>query len=305
MPERTHRAQRPHHRALGSARTVVRKPAARLGFALALTTPVLAAGVSATSTGDTAEQVLESAASSTTDGAEVLLDLSEVSDRVDRVSRSSVRTVRPVTLEPKPVDQRWTTTSLNIWTGSEKDAEKVGLIEPLTKVAVTGQRDRGRVEVLLGEKRVDRWVTAGYLAESKPQPPERTMQSNGSQSGAVPSLGGSCTNGTSLPAGVSSSVVAIHQSVCANWPQITTYGTLRADSPDHSTGRAIDIMVSGAEAWAIAEFLRANYNSFDINYVIHARRIWSVDRAGEGWRAMEDRGSPTANHEDHVHVSVY
>lgn len=305
MPERSHRAQRPHHRALGTARTVVRKPVARLGLALALTTPVLVAGVSASSTEDTAGQVLESATSSTTDGAEALLDLSEVRDRADRVSRSSVRTVRPVTLDPRPVDQRWTTTSLNIWTGPEKDAEKLGLIEPLTKVAVTGQRDGGRVEVLLGEKRVDRWVTAGYLADSKPQPQERSSGSNDSQSGAATSLGGTCSNGTSVPAGVSSGVAAIHQAVCANWPQITTYGTLRADSTDHSTGRAADIMVSGADAWEVAEFLRANANSFGINYVIHSRSIWSVERAGEGWRGMEDRGSPTANHEDHVHVSVY
>jgi hypothetical protein len=27
-------------------------------------------------------------------------------------------------------------------------------------------------------------------------------------------------------------------------------------------------------------------------------------RASEGWRYMEDRGSTTANHYDHVHVST-
>jgi hypothetical protein len=27
-------------------------------------------------------------------------------------------------------------------------------------------------------------------------------------------------------------------------------------------------------------------------------------RAGEGWRAMPDRGSATANHYDHVHIAV-
>ena len=64
-------------------------------------------------------------------------------------------------------------------------------------------------------------------------------------------------------------------------------------------------MVSGATAWQVAEFLRANYSTFGINYVIHAQQIWSVDRSGEGWRYMEDRGSTTANHYDHVHVSVY
>ena len=33
--------------------------------------------------------------------------------------------------------------------------------------------------------------------------------------------------------------------------------------------------------------------------------IWSVERGGEGWRGMSDRGSTTANHYDHVHVTTY
>jgi hypothetical protein len=39
--------------------------------------------------------------------------------------------------------------------------------------------------------------------------------------------------------------------------------------------------------------------------VIYAQKIWSVKRGGEGWRGMSDRGSVTANHYDHVHVSTY
>jgi hypothetical protein len=30
-----------------------------------------------------------------------------------------------------------------------------------------------------------------------------------------------------------------------------------------------------------------------------------VERSSEGWRYMSDRGSTTANHYDHVHVSVF
>jgi hypothetical protein len=30
----------------------------------------------------------------------------------------------------------------------------------------------------------------------------------------------------------------------------------------------------------------------------------SVIRADEGWRPMDDRGDPPANHYDHVHVAV-
>ncbi len=39
--------------------------------------------------------------------------------------------------------------------------------------------------------------------------------------------------------------------------------------------------------------------------MLWSRQIWTVQRNSEGWRAMKDRGSTTANHEDHVHVTVY
>jgi hypothetical protein len=41
-----------------------------------------------------------------------------------------------------------------------------------------------------------------------------------------------------------------------------------------------------------------------VTEVIWARRIWTVQRNSDGWRSMEDRGSATANHFDHVHVTV-
>ena len=55
----------------------------------------------------------------------------------------------------------------------------------------------------------------------------------------------------------------------------------------------------------VADFVRANFSDLGVNYVIHAQQIWSVDRSSEGWRFMEDRGSVTANHYDHVHVTTY
>ena len=64
-------------------------------------------------------------------------------------------------------------------------------------------------------------------------------------------------------------------------------------------------MVSGETGWDVANFLRANYSAFGIEYIIYAQNIWSVERSGEGWRGMSDRGSVTANHYDHVHVTVY
>ena len=42
-----------------------------------------------------------------------------------------------------------------------------------------------------------------------------------------------------------------------------------------------------------------------ISQVIWRQHIWTVQMAGSGWRSMDDRGSPTANHMDHVHVTTY
>ena len=57
--------------------------------------------------------------------------------------------------------------------------------------------------------------------------------------------------------------------------------------------------------WEIARWVRAHARELGVSEVIYSRHIWTVQRGSEGWRSLSDRGSPTANHEDHVHVSVY
>ena len=209
--------------------------------------------------------------------------------------------------------RRWTTAPLNLWTApSGKDAKKLGLIDELEHVLVTGRRASERVEIVVNHKA--RWVTAGYLADKKPLPPpppapERPAASSGSsgssgRSAAPAPAPAGCTNGTSVPSGVSPNVAKVHEAVCAAFPEITTYGTFRGDG-EHAQGIAIDIMVSGSRGQEVAEFVRANYSSLGVNYIIYSQQIWSVDRSGEGWRGMEDRGSTTANHYDHVHVTTY
>lgn len=77
----------------------------------------------------------------------------------------------------------------------------------------------------------------------------------------------------------------------------------RSYASDHPLGLALDFMVSPAQGDALAAYVQANANRLGVTYIIWRQRIWSVDRSGEGWRGMEDRGSATANHMDHVHVS--
>ena len=181
----------------------------------------------------------------------------------------------------------WTTAELNLWSGPEAKAEQLGVIDGIEKVLVTGRKDNGRVEVVVNDQ--SRWVSPGYFSAKKPE--------------TGPALGGTCANGSSIDAG-RASLYEIHDVVCANWPEITSYGTWRSDG-EHGQGRAIDIMTSGDTGWEVAEFLRANYSALGIEYIIFSQQMWSVERGGEGWRAMSDRGSTTANHYDHVHVTVY
>ncbi|WP_340540697.1 hypothetical protein [Nocardioides sp. GXZ039] len=180
----------------------------------------------------------------------------------------------------------WTTESLNLWTTPGEDADNTGEVDAGEQVVVTGREMLDRVEIVW-EKDETRWVTAGYLTEDEPF-----------------TLGGECTNGTSVSPGVSPNIVKVHEAVCAEFPDITVYGTFRGDG-EHAQGIAVDIMVSGAEGQAVADFVRKYYAELGVSYVIYAQHIWSVERSGEGWRGMEDRGSVTANHYDHVHVTTY
>ena len=76
-----------------------------------------------------------------------------------------------------------------------------------------------------------------------------------------------------------------------------------------SASRALDILVSdvygrvpsddNALGDAVAELVLAHQESGGIMYVIWRQRY----NDGSGWDPMEDRGSITQNHYDHVHVS--
>ncbi len=211
--------------------------------------------------------------------------------KAESAARKDIAVDKQARRTAKKVDNDlWTTETLNMWDGPGEKAEKMGEIGAIKQVSVTGRRQDGRAQIVVDGQ--SRWVSADYLVADKPEPEP-----------AGPSLGGACSNGSSIDAG-RASLYGIHDVVCANWPQITSYGTWRSDG-EHGQGRAIDIMISGETGWAVANFLRANYAALGIEYIIYSQQMWSVDRAGEGWRGMSDRGSTTANHYDHVHVTVY
>ena len=93
---------------------------------------------------------------------------------------------------------------------------------------------------------------------------------------------------------------------------ITTVGGYRADARDplgHPAGLAADFMVpttpaGKAQGDDLAAYAQGHAGELGVDYIIWYQRIWSVKRAAEGWRPMEDRGDDTENHTDHVHINV-
>jgi hypothetical protein len=113
-----------------------------------------------------------------------------------------------------------------------------------------------------------------------------------------------CPGTSSVMNGLLPDAVRVYEAVCNNFPQITTYGGL-GPREEHDTGQAIDAMTSDPSVgYAITAFLQAHASELNLYDIIYRQHIWTPVRASEGWRLMPDRGSPTANHFDHVHVAV-
>jgi hypothetical protein len=85
-----------------------------------------------------------------------------------------------------------------------------------------------------------------------------------------------------------------------------TLGGTRASATDphgHPSGLALDYMVlsDAALGAAIIAYHVAHWDELGVEYLIYKQRMLSSPTGA--WVGMEDRGSPTANHMDHVHVN--
>ncbi|AYY12902.1 SH3 domain-containing protein [Actinobacteria bacterium YIM 96077] len=198
--------------------------------------------------------------------------------------------------EPTPVGQRYVTTTLNVRTAPGTDADVVTVLERGAEVDITGESEDEWVEIIVSGEAA--WVSGDYLSESEPA--EEEEEEEGGLSMAE------CESGSEVESGLTPDAVRVHRAVCAQFPDVTSYGGLRSGGGEHSEGRALDIMVSNQSLGdQIAEWVREHYQELGVSEVIWAQRIWTVERSSEGWRWMEDRGSATENHYDHVHVTVY
>lgn len=70
---------------------------------------------------------------------------------------------------------------------------------------------------------------------------------------------------------------------------------------EHSTGRALDVMVGNnkAKGDAVKDFALQNASAIDLKWAIWRQHLYYP---GGGGYDMPDRGSPTQNHMDHVHI---
>jgi uncharacterized protein YgiM (DUF1202 family) len=192
---------------------------------------------------------------------------------------------------PKIIGTRYTTATLDIRSTYTDKYRLITEVPRGTELKITGVVKNGRTQIIFEE--AVRWVTATYLSKSAPS--------------SIPS------SWLAVERGLTPNATKVHRAMRARFPQITVYGGVRPSViPDHEQGRALDCMIpdyrsaSGkalgdeAAAWA-----KANARSLGINYVIWNQHIWNITRDSEGWRYMADRGSDSANHLNHIHITVF
>jgi uncharacterized protein YgiM (DUF1202 family) len=192
---------------------------------------------------------------------------------------------------PKITGTRYATATLNIRSTSTDKYRLITEVPRGTELKITGVVKNGRMQIIF-EKAV-RWVTAKYLSKSVPR--------------------GMPSSWRTVERGLKPNAIKVHRAARAKFPQITTYYTVRAGVfTDHSTGRALDLMIpnyrsaSGkALGYKVAAWAKANAKPLGINYVIWNQHIWNITRDSEGWRYMADRGGDSANHKNHVHITVF
>ncbi len=100
--------------------------------------------------------------------------------------------------------------------------------------------------------------------------------------------------------GVQPHVAQAGHYIQANFGVQDVYG-YRSGPGDHGKGLALDFMTYSDVALGdrIVSHLEEYWAHYGINYIIWQQRY----NDGSGWVMMEDRGDPTQNHRDHVHVS--
>jgi len=196
----------------------------------------------------------------------------------------------PPTL-PEVTGTRYATATLDIRSSSADSSTKIGEVSRGTQLSITGVVQNAQMQIVYDN--AVRWVAAKYLSTSAPA--------------------SSTPGSAAVENGLTPNAVKTYRAALAMFPQITTVYGVRPDTiPDHPSGRALDLMIPDYTSEAgrqlggeVAAWARANAASLGINYVIWDQQIWNIARDSDGWRYMASRGNDSANHKNHVHITVY
>ncbi|WP_062443844.1 coiled-coil domain-containing protein [Herbidospora daliensis] len=172
-------------------------------------------------------------------------------------------------------------------------AEAKGLITEIDKKSKDIERRRVEAEDLIDDikDRLDDLIPIG---------PGKLA--NGGWAPQLPTGADNITARTRLMREQAKSAFKLHNSI----------GCFRVDTMgEHPLGRACDFMMTTGGAMAtgsakilgdqLAEWALKNRTKLGVKYVIWRQRI----NSGTGWRFMSNRGGNTANHYDHVHISMF
>lgn len=206
-------------------------------------------------------------------------------EKAPAVSRSAERA--PLTNEAAAEDKikgtRFAVSAVDVHAAAKSSSPVLASVASGETVDITGVTKGAWAQII--HKGLPRWVEAKSLATEMPL-------------GTSP-----CPSGSGVESGLQPDTIKVHRAVCAKFPSIVRYGGV-AGRGEHATGQALDIMVSSDLGNEIAAFLQENRAELGIEYLIWRQQIWRPSTSG-AWRGMSDRGSATANHMDHVHVTTY
>jgi TP901 family phage tail tape measure protein len=168
-----------------------------------------------------------------------------------------------------------------------------------------------------GEGGENRWWTTGYEGGSNPSISayvnsvlgyaKRAANSGGGGGGGSSSGGGGGGKSVGIgEMGLFNPVAHIADKIDAKFGTKIISGYRAADAyGEHNTRTAFDIGIKNLQqGWEVARWAKRHADQIGLQWVIFDKHIWNPDRASEGWRGMPDRGSPTANHMDHVHIKI-
>lgn len=204
------------------------------------------------------------------------------------------------------VGDKYALNDLKVRAQASDDSALIGHIKVGAPVTVTDLAAGDYVQV--SHNGQAGYVLIQQLGDQVPAPQYATMQQAPANSSVTTAYTGPTTYSGKRVLGLKPRAMVVYNAVMERWGgQINSVGGYRASSrSNHQYGGAIDFMLTpGKESgmgWDIARFLAANASAFHIDHIIFEQKVWTP--SSSTWRLMENRGSATQNHMDHVHVSV-